>query len=375
MIKILITGDFCPINRHEKLISENRHNEIFNDFIVNLENNDLNVTNLECPLVSEKNPIEKVGPNLIGNEKSVDALLFGHFNLVTLSNNHIMDQGEKGLLSTIELLKKNNIEYVGAGMNSEEASRIFIRTIKNKRFAFLNFSENEFSASDTFRAGSNTLNPVRNFYSIKSVRDQVDYVFVLIHGGHEGYSLPSPRMVETYRFFIDSGADIVIGHHSHCYSGYEKYNQGHIFYGLGNFLFDWEGYRNSDWNFGYAVKFMVENNDLSYEILPYKQGDEKSGISLLSNSEKTKFNDNLNSLNTTISKNEMLLKAWNKLAEERKRFYLVNFEMFNSKIFKVLRYRHLLPCSLSRKKRLEILNMLSCDSHRDLSIESLKQSL
>jgi hypothetical protein len=373
-VRIVVTGDFCPLNRHENLILENRHDQIFNDFLAHLKNNDLNITNLECPLVSLKSPIAKAGPNIIGTEKSVEALLYGNFNLVTLSNNHIMDQGENGLLSTIRLCKSNNIDYVGAGINSEDASGILIRTIKNKRFAFLNFSENEFSASDTHHAGSNTLDPVKNFYSIKSIREQVDYVIVIIHGGHEGYSLPSPRMVKTYRFFVDAGADIVVGHHPHCYSGYEQYNKGYIFYSLGNFLFDWEGCRNDPWNYGYAVKFYFDENGLSFEIIPYKQGDTHPGIFLLSDSEAAEFTRNLNSLNDTIGNNELLLKAWSNLVKERKHFYLINFEMFNSKIYKVLRYRNLLPCTLSKKKRLELLNMLSCDAHRDLSIESLKQS-
>lgn len=42
-------------------------------------------------------------------------------------------------------------------------------------------------------------------------------------------------MQEIYRFFVDIGADAVINHHQHCYSGYEVYKEKPIFYGLGNF--------------------------------------------------------------------------------------------------------------------------------------------
>ena len=42
-------------------------------------------------------------------------------------------------------------------------------------------------------------------------------------------------MKETYRFFVDCGADAVINHHQHCYSGYEYYKDKFICYGLGNF--------------------------------------------------------------------------------------------------------------------------------------------
>lgn len=52
-----------------------------------------------------------------------------------------------------------------------------------------------------------------------------------MHGGHEHYQLPSLRMQETYRFFIDAGADVVVNHHQHCFSGYEIYNNKYIFMG------------------------------------------------------------------------------------------------------------------------------------------------
>ena len=34
------------------------------------------------------------------------------------------------------------------------------------------------------------------------------------------------------------GADAVVNHHQHCYSGYEVYKDKPVFYGLGNLLFD-----------------------------------------------------------------------------------------------------------------------------------------
>jgi hypothetical protein len=372
MIKILITGDFCPHKRIEQLVLDNRFEEIYNDFLPNLENNDINITNLECPLINHKSPILKIGPNLLAKEKCIEALLFGKFNLLTLSNNHILDQGRQGLLSTIELCNNNNIENIGAGTSLAEASKILIKQIKKKRIAFLNFSENEFSTASFDHTGSNPLNPIQNFYAIRSVREQSDYVIVIVHGGHEEYPFPSPRMVETYRFFINAGADIVIGHHPHCYSGYEKYQKGYIFYSLGNFIFDMNGYRNSDWNFGYAVKFYFDDQEISFDIIPYKQCDIKPGVFLLNDNEITKFYSKLNVLNKIIINNDLLKQEWNKLVMQRKKYYLVNFETFNSLFYKSLRYRSLLPGMLSKKKKLLFLNMISCEAHRDLVIDILK---
>ena len=53
-VKILLTGDFCPINRMESLARKREYGAVFNDFGDVFRGNDLNVVDLECPLtVSE----------------------------------------------------------------------------------------------------------------------------------------------------------------------------------------------------------------------------------------------------------------------------------------------------------------------------------
>jgi hypothetical protein len=372
MIKILFTGDFCPHKRIEQLILSKNFDKIYNNFLPDLENNDINITNLECPLVNEDSPIAKSGPNLIAREECIEALSYGKFNLITLSNNHIMDQGENGFFSTIDLCKKNGIDYVGAGMNLNEASRVCLKSIKGKRFAFLNYSETEFSTAETNKAGSNPLNPVKNYYDIRSSREKSDFVVVIVHGGHEEYPLPSPRMIDTYRFFIDSGADIVIGHHTHCFSGYENYNGGLIFYSLGNFIFDWDRVINSDWNYGFALKLYFENEAISFDIIPYKQCDKVPGVFLLDEVEKENFHNKLERLNKILGNEILLLKEWQTFIQRSRLSYLIKFESLNSWIYKSLRNRNILPGILTRKKKMQLLNLIRCESHRDLSIESLK---
>lgn len=372
MIKILVTGDFCPHKRIERICESGNYSAIYNDFYSELENNDINITNLECPLTEENKPIDKDGPNLKVKEECVKAIVFGKFNMITLSNNHIMDFGEKGLMSTIRLFEQNNIDFLGAGKNLEEASRILFKKIKGKLFAFLNFSEIEFSTATLNYAGSNPLNPVKNYYDIKSAREKADFVIVIVHGGHENYSLPSPRMVETYRFFVDVGADIVVGHHTHCFSGYEKHNKGLIFYSLGNFIFDSNNERNSDWNYGYGIKFFINERKISFKVIPYKQCNELPGVFQLENSEYKDFEKKLSDLNLTISQESELLKEWWMFSNKVRSFYLTSFECINSKIYKLLREKRLIPGTLTKKKKLQLLNFISCEAHRDLSIESLK---
>jgi len=371
-VKILVTGDFSPVNRVEKLVLDEKYEKIFNDFYPYLLDSDLNITNLECPLIDAKHPIDKIGPTLRANERCIELLKYGNFHLITLSNNHIMDHGDSGLMSTIRLCQENKIEWVGAGRNLDEASLIWYKKIKNMKIAILNFSEIEFSTAGELSPGSNPLEPIMNFYSIQSAKKNADYVIVIVHGGHESYQLPSPRMVRTYRYFIDSGADLIVGHHTHCFSGYEKYKGKMIYYSIGNFIFDHKSMKNLDWNYGYAIKVLLNNSKVTSEIIPYKQCNEIPGVHMLNEEETIKFEKELHNLNKIIHSESMFKRRWEEFINEKKNEYKLKLECIDFYLYQVLRSRGFIPSPLSNKRKLRLLHMLRCQSHRDLSIESLK---
>lgn len=79
----------------------------------------------------------------------------------------------------------------------------------------------------------------------------------MFHGGVEHYNLPSPEIKQLHRFFIEAGADAVVNHHQHCFSGYEVYKSRPIFYGIGNFLFDDARKIDSPWNYVYIVELRL----------------------------------------------------------------------------------------------------------------------
>ena len=62
-----------------------------------------------------------------------------------LANNHIMDHGESGLYSTIELLKEHNIDYVGVGKSLSEAQKPYIIEKDGQRIGVYACAEHEFS--------------------------------------------------------------------------------------------------------------------------------------------------------------------------------------------------------------------------------------
>jgi poly-gamma-glutamate synthesis protein (capsule biosynthesis protein) len=124
-VNILIAGDtHLGGGRVKELALQNAIEPLFGNFLGNIQNAHLAITNLESPLVDQAESILKIGPNLKSPVSSIRVLQKAGFDLVTLANNHIMDQGKKGFKSTVTLLNKNKIPYIGAGRNIDKAKNL-----------------------------------------------------------------------------------------------------------------------------------------------------------------------------------------------------------------------------------------------------------
>ncbi|MBQ8413439.1 MAG: CapA family protein, partial [Lachnospiraceae bacterium] len=213
-MKVILAGDFCDSARVSGIIERNQYETLFASVRDIIKSVDFSFVNFEFPVVAkEGKPIPKCGPNLKGQPKAVDAIKYAGFNCCTLANNHILDQGEECLKDTKSRIEAVGIKTVGAGSNLTEASEILYLHKDGQKLAVINCCEHEFTIAMDTRAGANPLNPIQQFYKIQEARQNADYVLVIVHGGHEHYQLPSPRMKETYRFFVDAGADAVVNHH------------------------------------------------------------------------------------------------------------------------------------------------------------------
>lgn len=371
-MNLLIVGDFCPRDRVESLIGEGKYDEVLAELKSYTTSVDLAIVNLEAPVVESCNatPIEKSGPNLRCTSKAVDALKYAGFNMVTLANNHLYDFGQEGLKDTLIACRKVNLAMVGAGMDLIEASKTNYQRVNGKILAIINCCEHEFSIATETTGGCNPLNPIQQYYAIQEARQKADYIIVIVHGGHEHYQLPSPRMKQTYRFFVDAGADAVINHHQHCYSGYEVYQGKPIFYGLGNFCFDRKTQRNSFWNEGYMVKLTMDFGLILFELIPYVQGNEEPGVSVIT--EKSSFEDSIKKLNEIIADDKRLREEHQHWMTKTSKAYLTALEPYSSRISVGLFVRGLFPSFLTKRKKCRLLNLLECESHLERIIHSLK---
>ena len=133
------------------------------------------------------------------------------------------------------------------------------------------------------------MNIIANTRSIKEAKKLADVVILIIHGGHEYYHYPSPRMVEQYRlYYAEQGASIIVGHHSHYISGYEIFEGVPIFYGLGNFLFD-SNNEMKGWYEGILLNIQINpQNEITWNYIPFKQCNGNFKVELQEGNEKAR---------------------------------------------------------------------------------------
>lgn len=374
---ILVTGDVYLGDRVIERTAEQGNAEmLFGDFSSIIQESTLSITNLESPIINEGLAIEKTGPPLKSSIKSLAVLKKAGFNLLTLANNHIMDFGRPGLLSTIRECDKLNLSYVGAGNTSEIANKPFTTIIGEKKISVLNFAENEFSTIwGTESYGANPMDPINNSYDIQRAKKESDLLIVIVHGGREHYEFPSPNFKKTLRFYADCGADAVIAHHTHCVSGYEVYNDKPIFYGIGNFLFNNFGNNiDSLWNVGLGIRFMIKDNNLvNFELLPYYQcRSNEVSIELMHAEEKQMFLGKVEELSKVITDDTVLEDQWKKYIDSQKKAYNRSIYIKNRWLRKFVN-RGILPDTLfyNQKYKTLLINLIRCETHREILLDSL----
>lgn len=373
MIKVLIAGDFCPKGRVSKLIDKGDYEGVFKQVIPIVAQCDYSIVNFECPVrTSDGGGIKKAGPALKCSEKAVNALSFVGFKCVTLANNHFYDQGEEGVTETIEILSKAGIAHVGGGRNLPEASETFYQKINEKKLAIINCCEHEFSIATENSGGSNPLNPLGQYKAICEAKQKADYVIVIVHGGIEHYQYPSLRMVETYRFFIDAGADAVINHHQHCFSGYEVYNGKPIYYGLGNFCFDWPERNTSLWEEGFMVQLVFDDKGVSSNLFPYNQNGQDVGIFLKEGESYNEWKNRFDEISNEIANEQRLKERYDALLKKTERKFSMYLTPYTNRWALSLYMRHLLPRLMPKQRLRELLNLVRCESHRDRFINMLE---
>jgi len=372
---MIIGGDIVPTKQNEKYFGSGDTEALLGKELTDvLRKADYRIFNLEVPLTDRETPNAKFGPNLIAPTTAAKGLKAMGADLLTLANNHIMDQGKEGLASTLSALKEQEIAYVGVGSHSEEAAEPYFFELEGKKFGVYACAEHEFSIVTATEPGANPIDPLETPDQIKASKEKCDYLIILYHGGKEHFRYPSPGLQKTCRKLIDKGADLVVCQHSHCIGCEEKYKKGTIVYGQGNFLFikDTSEY----WKTSLLLE-IDEKGDVRY--IPLVQT--RNGVRLADENEREEVLSAFRKRGEEIRQPGFVEKNYHEYAHRQLGYYLLEFSGREVIIFAFrvldklcghkLRDKLTLRKSYTRRHHLLVRNFVECEAHSELIREAL----
>ena len=269
------------------------------------------------------------------------------------------------------MLKDAGIDYSGVGKDLDEASKPFIKEIGGRRIGIYCCAEHEFSIATETEPGANPFDPLESLDHVKSLKKETDYVVVLYHGGKEHYRYPSPYLQKVCRRLVDKGADLVVCQHTHCIGCEEKYKDGTIVYGQGNFLFD-----DSDSEFWQTSLLIDLDEDFNISYIPIVKSDNK--VRIADEKRRQAILTDFHKRSDEIKQSGFVNKAYAAFAEQMEKEYLVRFSgnigrnIFVRVLNKFTSYEFIKKLYPATSK-VAIENVLDCEAHRELAIEALRR--
>lgn len=229
--EIIFVGDIMLDRTLRTTIEEKGGDFIFSCIDSILTSADVVVGNLEGPVTTH--PSKSAGSVIRSPENftftfasSTAPLLFAHnIKIVNLGNNHILNFGREGVVQTKQWLTQSGVKYFGDPLASDEGARVLRVEIGKIPFSFVSWSE---------WTGGKREEVVSQ---IQAEAQSGRTVVVYTHWGEEYVAATTREKVLAHEF-IDAGAEVVIGSHPHVVQEHELYKGNHIYYSLGNFIFD-----------------------------------------------------------------------------------------------------------------------------------------
>ena len=304
---IAIAGDWAPIRVLEPVVRETPE-AVYGDMLPVLRGADLRIVNCECALTAADRPVWKSGAVFKGLPSHAAGLTAVPFEVACLANNHVFDYGLRGFRETLDVLRRNGIRTVGAGLTRKEALSPVTVSVQGTRITILNFGEGEDLTASRGGPGVCGWEIDEIAGRVRRAKKRGDFVVVVAHAGLEYTPFPPPYVVEAFRALSEAGADCVVGHHPHVAQGLELRSGRLIVYSLGNFVFWQPGdifYRRT----GFFPILHVKKGLLSsYELHPYRIME--NGIRRLDRPEAAAFLKKLDLVSKPLASAKGISGAW-----------------------------------------------------------------
>ncbi|MDR0325009.1 MAG: CapA family protein [Oscillospiraceae bacterium] len=220
---------------------------------------DLILCNMETPVdVYGGNKNLSTYPLFNAPYEILEGLRYAGFNHLIHANNHVFDKKIAGLEATLENFRRAGFSHTGTYAD-EEALRIpTVLNVKGIKVGVLAYTDSVNGLEPWVPADKLSF-AVRRFISsdlsslprmtedIAALREAgAEVVIVSLHWGAEYVDAPTETQRTIARGLCDAGADVIMGHHSHCVQPIERYiredgAESLILYSLGNFFADQSG--------------------------------------------------------------------------------------------------------------------------------------
>jgi poly-gamma-glutamate capsule biosynthesis protein CapA/YwtB (metallophosphatase superfamily) len=218
---------------------------LFKRALSRLQSPDLLVGNMEFPVV---HPFVQDGfvfncpPGIMG------ALNSAGFDILVNANNHILDHGTRGLLSTLDYVQKAGMESLGVGRDERTARAGIVREIKGCRIGLyaatglMNYEQGRKSRDKKYFI--NWLYEEETIrQDLSDLRQRCDILIFVFHTGSEYTTRPNTRDMNLLKRLAETGVDAMIGHHPHILQPYHEITKSDgsvcpVFMSLGNFISD-----------------------------------------------------------------------------------------------------------------------------------------
>ena len=147
-----------------------------------------------------------------------------------VANNHAMEHGPQAYNQMCD-----NLTALGKGVFGRDSRRSITFEHQGRRVSVTGFC---------LRAEEGKSQPLYWSYpECEAIAEECralesDFKVVYIHWGVEFIDYPSQEQVQLAHWLVDIGFDLVVGMHPHIMQGYELYKGKHIFYSIGNFVFN-----------------------------------------------------------------------------------------------------------------------------------------
>lgn len=235
---------YATINKYRSMGSD-INNSLDAEILEVMQGVDIMMANNEFPYSYRGSPTPNKTYTFRADPADVHIMQDMGVDIVSLANNHAYDYGPDALIDTVDTLNEAKLPFVGAGKNMEEAKKPAYFHVNGHVVSFVSATQIErYANPDTKEATEDspgvlrTLDPAKAVAAIEEAAANSDFTVMYVHWGSESTDLVEQSQRDLARAYVDAGADLIIGDHSHCLQGIDYVDDVPVFYSLGNYWFN-----------------------------------------------------------------------------------------------------------------------------------------